>query len=1517
MTAFNNNGFAMKTIFELWCAAALSLGLVCNLSAASTPGTATFNVQLSQDGGNYAPKHVVAVWVTTASGTFIKTLRRDGNGWNGEGTSHLTQWQNAKAGSTVIDGYTGSTITTYNPFTVTWNGTNASGGLAADGDYKFWVEFTEANAQGPYTAGGITWTKGATVYSNTYPDQAYIKNMKVLFTPAVPTHDIAVTGFSPSTAQTNANVSVTVTVTNSGNSSETFGVVLSNLTTASLVGTQQVSALAGHTLTNLSFRWSTTNLALGAYQFQATAGPVPGETNTANNTLTATITVQIIPHDLALLGLSPDAGLTNVPVALRVLVTNKTSTVESFAVVLSNLTSSSLISTQWVNGLAGNTASNLNLAWIPGSLPPGAYLLLATAGPVPGEAGTADNVISNLFSLQQAVHDVGIVQAVAPWLVLSNSTTNLTVIATNRGTVAEWYNVQLFDDTAGRRIGSNQINNLKAATGTNLTFAWRTTNVVLGYHGLRAVASPVAGEGNLLDNTNFLAVPVALGLVTNTLIASGTVWNYSDTETDLSQTPWMMPGYYDNLWAAGPSPLGYGYPIIATTNSYGPDANNKHPTIYYRRAFNLDFPPLSLSLRCKRDDGIVIYLNGAELVRNNMPTGAVAFATLSTTNNSGSSGNFWITSTVGPTNVWMGANQLAAEVHQNSTNSNDLLFDLDLTAISPLFPIVHDLDVVSVVSPEDALAGDSMPITVTLTNTGNVTDTAWVFLKDLTSGQIIGSNSVNNLKPGGNTSLQFRWSTLGASNGAHTLQAYTVVGGFTNFAGAGTGPALISGTGISLNAVGANGAVGGRCAAVATTSNLLLVGAGATLEVWNRTTPSAPVKLGQMRLPGLIEGLAVSGSFAYAACGNAGVQFVDLARPEAPVHMNTYDTSGHACQVAVNSNYLYIADGIAGVRVVDVTSPAAPVVVGAFYTEGPARGVAISGAWACVLDGHKGLLVLSLANPIAPTLVGAYPGINAAQALAVSGSYAYIVDANNHFYVVNVGTPSAPILTASLLLPNAVGQAVVLNGVSAYVPAGDAGLMIINLATPSAPTLAGTLATPGQAVAGALGGTTLYLADGFWGFQVYNAATPAIPTLQADVPTAIRACDVVAQDNLAYVAAGEGGLRIYSVTNPAAPAWVGWFAGATNARCLALSGTTAYVGDGQYGLKIVNVANPGSPSALGAWSGPELASIRNLGATGSLVLASDGCHVCLFDTTTPNPPLLKGVYSTPAFAFDLTVAGSRAYLACGSAGLIILDLSAGSLVQRSITDTPGLATGVSVSGNRAFLADGPNGWLVFDVSNPDAPVLLQTNSAQGPVFGVAVSGVLATLGSGANSATSVDVSAPLTPVPKVSFNALVRALRISAGGGKVYVSEDEAGLAILGNPEDMDSDGLPDAWEQQIIAASQATNGPVRTIWDVNPNDDFDGDGLSNYAEYVAGTSPIDPASTFTQYAPHSAGGATITLRWHSAPGKTYTLWKSANLAAGPAGFAVVQDNIPATPPLNSLPIPTSGGAGLYIISVR
>jgi len=67
---------------------------------------------------------------------------------------------------------------------------------------------------------------------------------------------------------------------------------------------------------------------------------------------------------------------------------------------------------------------------------------------------------------------------------------------------------------------------------------------------------------------------------------------------------------------------------------YGSDPNNKYITTYFRKTFTVSNPSQfnGLTLDLLRDDGAVIYVNGQEVARSNMPTGTINYQTLAATN---------------------------------------------------------------------------------------------------------------------------------------------------------------------------------------------------------------------------------------------------------------------------------------------------------------------------------------------------------------------------------------------------------------------------------------------------------------------------------------------------------------------------------------------------------------------------------------------------------------------------------------------------------------------------------------------------------------------------------------------------------------------------------------------------------------------------------------------------------------------------------------------------------------------
>jgi subtilisin family serine protease len=209
--------------------------------------------------------------------------------------------------------------------------------------------------------------------------------------PPPSTHDVAVTSVSaPGSVTQGSTVGVGVTVANQGTVSETFTVTLRD--GASTIGSSSRSLAAGGS-TTVNFSWNTTGVATGAHTLTATAGPVSGETDTADNSRTASVTVSPPPppstHDVAVTSVSaPGSVSQGSTVGVGVTVANQGTVSETFAVILRDGASTIGSSSR---SLAAGAASTVNFSWNTSGVATGAHTLTATAGPVSGETDTADN----------------------------------------------------------------------------------------------------------------------------------------------------------------------------------------------------------------------------------------------------------------------------------------------------------------------------------------------------------------------------------------------------------------------------------------------------------------------------------------------------------------------------------------------------------------------------------------------------------------------------------------------------------------------------------------------------------------------------------------------------------------------------------------------------------------------------------------------------------------------------------------------------------------------------------------------------------------------------------------------------------------------------------------------------------------------------------------------------------------------------------------------------------------------
>lgn len=187
--------------------------------------------------------------------------------------------------------------------------------------------------------------------------------------------------------------------------------------------------------------------------------------------------------------------------------------------------------------------------------------------------------------------------------------------------------------------------------------------------------------------TRIQAITLTTNQVTSTLIHGGDIWKYSDTGQDLG-TNWSQPDYDDSGWASGPARLGWGDPAVLTTVSFGPDPTNRNITTYYRRWFVVpdNVVLTNLNFRLSRVDGAVVWLNGQEAFRTNMPAGPITFSNQAPRSTTGQSAYIFCSTNVPVSNLPAGSNLVAVEVHLFVPGRITSGMDLELLGMGNFLP---------------------------------------------------------------------------------------------------------------------------------------------------------------------------------------------------------------------------------------------------------------------------------------------------------------------------------------------------------------------------------------------------------------------------------------------------------------------------------------------------------------------------------------------------------------------------------------------------------------------------------------------------------------------------------------------------------------------------------------------------------------------------------------------------------------------------------------------------------------
>ncbi|RJU01667.1 PKD domain-containing protein [Arthrobacter frigidicola] len=180
-----------------------------------------------------------------------------------------------------------------------------------------------------------------------------------------------------------------------------------------------------------------------------------------------------------------------------------------------------------------------------------------------------------------------------------------------------------------------------------------------------------------------VTVSAAVAGQESVLIAAKSPWSWR-YEAPAPPTSWKANGFDATAWKSGPAVLGFGSAGLGTDVDFTPETTTDRPlTAYFLRQFSVPSAASvsKLTLQTVADDGVVVYVNGTEVGRKNLPTGPISHSTYASSSVSTSTANTTPFVIDVPVALLVdGVNTVAVETHVNYRATRDMSMDLTAKA---------------------------------------------------------------------------------------------------------------------------------------------------------------------------------------------------------------------------------------------------------------------------------------------------------------------------------------------------------------------------------------------------------------------------------------------------------------------------------------------------------------------------------------------------------------------------------------------------------------------------------------------------------------------------------------------------------------------------------------------------------------------------------------------------------------------------------------------------------------------
>ncbi len=284
-------------------------------------------------------------------------------------------------------------------------------------------------------------------------------------------------------------------------------------------------------------------------------------------------------------------------------------------------------------------------------------------------------------------------------------------------------------------------------------------------------------------------------------------------------------------------------------------------------------------------------------------------------------------------------------------------------------------------------------------------------------------------------------------------------------------------------------------------------------------------------------------------------------------------------------------------------------------------------------------------------------------------------------------------------------------------------------------SLVGTYDTPGNATGISVyqsSSNTTYalIADGTNGLVILNTTFPNSPAYISNYNTSGSLFIDVTNANIngiqyAFISNNTGGFIILNISNPQIPV-LDTVLTFSNDRVLTSfidqQDKIAYIGTYLGYIYIYNIANlPGSVSSLSVYQN-NLSNVLGLRISGTVLYAATAVTgLELVGISNPSSPIHLSYVNPPGSANSVAVNSFYAYVANGSGGIVIVDITniLNPVVKGTYSDNYNSYYGIVFNNYRLFTANGSSGVEGVSVSVPSTPTLYGFYKNPGATYNLA------------------------------------------------------------------------------------------------------------------------------------------------------------------------------------------------------